>query len=55
MESGPSAGKAIVGTGTSSQLRWADSVSNVTVGTGLDVSSSTSNGANNEIYIIRLY
>ena len=42
--SGPSAGKAIVGTGTSSQLRWADSVSNVTVGTGLDVSSSTSNG-----------
>jgi hypothetical protein len=42
---GPSAGKVIAGTGTSSQLIWVDSVSNITVGTGLDISSSTSSGA----------
>ena len=42
---GPSAGKVITGTGSSSQLTWNDSVSNITVGTGLDISSSTSNGA----------
>ena len=33
---GPSAGKVIVGTGSSTQLKWVDSVSNITVGTGLD-------------------
>ena len=42
---GPSAGKVITGTGSSTQLTWNDSVSNITVGTGLDISSSTSNGA----------
>jgi hypothetical protein len=42
---GPSAGKVIAGTGSSSQLIWVDSVSNITVGTGLDISSSTSSGA----------
>lgn len=42
---GPSAGKVITGTGTSSQLIWNDSVANIAVGAGLDVSSSTSNGA----------
>ena len=42
---GPGAGKVITGTGTSTQLTWNDSVSNITVGTGLDISSSTSNGA----------
>ncbi len=42
---GPSAGKVITGTGSSAQLTWNDSVSNITVGTGLDISSSTSNGA----------
>jgi hypothetical protein len=42
---GPSAGKVIAGTGNSTQLAWVDSVSNINVGTGLDVSSSTSNGA----------
>ena len=42
---GPSAGKVITGTGTSTQLVWNDSVANINVGAGLDVSSSTSNGA----------
>lgn len=42
---GPSAGKVIAGTGSSSQLKWVDSVANITVGTGLDISSSTSIGA----------
>ncbi len=42
---GPGAGKVITGTGSSTQLTWNDSVSNITVGTGLDISSSTSNGA----------
>lgn len=42
---GPSAGKVIVGTGSSTQLAYQDSVSNITVGTGLDISSSTSVGA----------
>ena len=42
---GPSAGKVIAGTGISSQLIWVDSVSNITVGTGLDISSGTIAGA----------
>jgi hypothetical protein len=42
---GPSAGKVVTGTGSSTQLTWNDSVANISVGTGLDVSSSTSNGA----------
>ena len=42
---GPSAGKVITGTGGSTQLAWNDSVANISVGLGLDVSSSTSNGA----------
>lgn len=42
---GPSAGKVVVGTGSSSQLQWVDSVSNITASPGLNISSSTSIGA----------
>jgi hypothetical protein len=41
---GASAGKVIVGTGSSTQLKWVESVSNITVGTGLDIASSISVG-----------